>query len=180
MRDVLNVAGIVLQVFGGLITLVGINNTMLDLVPRSDGLPIVGYVVKRWRNRGASHQTWHGSVGHISVIEDDDFASAYASVMPPETADVQTKVEYLDRRVTAVETRIPKEAQIAREEVFKLSERVSLLDGSLQGQIDKARQEAKEYITGPNGKGLRLAAIGVTITTVGSFLTIFLAVMFKL
>lgn len=103
-------------------------------------------------------------------------AHAFGTAFKPLVAT--DPIELLQARVTNLEALVDTNRKVSdkRHEmtVHALDEhdrRIGETDGRLTEELRRLREETREIIAGPNGKGLNFATVGILLTIVGTALT---------
>jgi hypothetical protein len=178
--EVINVAGIVLQLVGVTIAVLGVSRLHRDLTARSIGEVVWASIVeplRSWRNRKNVTAVSGVATGSVSVSGVGIVSNPDEETMPD---DPPGQIAYLHRIVMRLEDRIR-----------DVSESSKKAHNSLRSEVDATAERLREEIAevsamvaeirvavggGPSGEGLRWAAGGLLLTLAGIALTLLAAV----
>ncbi len=155
---------------GGAITIFGFNQTMKEMMPGSNGLPIISHIVKsaRWAMRKMGRKPPTQFLGTGSMHLGLTTMSAHAVVTAGPDCTIEHRLEILEQSIAAVHARVGAQEINARNEVAKVDARVD----EVQRQIGQLDQQMKQRIVGgPKGGGLQIAASGVALAMIGTLLS---------
>jgi hypothetical protein len=167
--------GLGLQVFGGLITIVGLHQSKRDLFPQSLGFAPVSFVRKsgRFLIRIFHKPTTVGATASSSIGGLTAHAEAYSTKSSPRTNDLENLREYVIAEVTNLHDRISDSRRAQKAEMRDLQKTTNDKVEQVRDSIVQLGQHVPELVGGKGGRGLEIAAWGVLIAIFGTVISAF-------